>query len=144
MCDEHEREPRRTSRETGLEDRWRGQGILRYLTRTRNEKSHEGPRIFKRKGYRKKRAAAKKRRLPQLKLDTVRVIEESTRYGDNMLGPRGNGMVIYFQNVNGIWKERGEDLRDALGLLEVAGAGYIGLTESLVNETNEKAHKVKK
>ena len=144
MCDEQESEPRGISREEGLEDGGSRQGILRYLVRIRNGKNPEGPRIFKRKGFRKKRAANRKRRLVQLKLDTVRVVEESTTYGDGIFGTKEKGIVVYFQNVNGIWKERGEDLSDALGLLETAGAGYVGLTESLVNERNEKGYKLQK
>ena len=74
----------------------------------------------------------------------ARTIEDSEYYGTNMLDMKEDGMLIYFQNANGIWKEKGEDFKDSLELLESVGLAYIGVTESLVNERNERAHQVRR
>ena len=115
--------------------------ILKYLIRNRNV---VGPEVMRRnRGRKKKKRNQKRRRMVQLQIDMTQKLEESVPYGKELYKDGKKGIVIFFQNVNGIWKEGGDDIKDSLERLDEVGAKYIGLTESLINERHEKAHKVK-
>ena len=120
----------------------RGNSILQYLV---GKQQGEGHQVMRRnKIWKKKKRPQKKRRMVQLRLDINQGIEESIPYGTELSHGREKGMSIFFQNVNGILKEKGADLKDSLEVLDEVGAQYIGLTESLINERHEKAQRVKR
>ena len=119
----------------------RANTILKYLSTRRQV---EGQEVMRRsRGPRRKRKNRKRRKMVQLRLDMVRAIEESVPYGDEIYKEKRKGIVLFFQNINGLWKEGGEDIKESLESLDEIGAKYIGLTESLINERHEKASKVK-
>ena len=116
--------------------------ILQYLVGKQKEERH---RVMRRNEiWKKKKRPQKKRRMMQLRLDINQGIGDPIPYSTELSHGREKGMVIFFQNVNGIWKEKGADLKDALEVLDEVGAQYIGLTESLINERHEKAQRVKR
>ena len=131
----------RTSRTTDVVE---GPGIRKFLVRLGGE-GGRGTATVTGATRRKMRRRTKQRKkgLTQLRIDIKRKIEESEAYGSDLISKEEKGMTIYFQNVNGIWKEKGEDMKDSLQILETAGASYIGITESLVNARSQRAQQVK-
>ena len=83
------------------------------------------------------------RKLFQTKI--VRRIPETKdrHYGDDPEQLTLNGLLFTFQYVNGVWKEKGDGMQDALMALERTGAKHIRMTEVNVNTNHRRATNIR-
>ena len=84
---------------------------------------------------RKKKVRRRTRKRRQIQTKIVREFSENKQghYGDHPSMLRGSGLVVAFQNVNGLWKDRGEGLQDALKVVTELGIDFMGITEVNMN-----------
>lgn len=70
--------------------------------------------------------------------------EKQALYGGSPSSLDESGVTLGFQNINGIWTAKRDDMIDALGVLDEMTVNYMGTTEVNVNSRNVKAETVRK
>ena len=59
-------------------------------------------------------------------------------FGDHPDNLKVPGTLFTFQNVNGLWKENGDGIQDALDSLQNMGTNFVGMTEVNINSQSPK------
>ena len=112
-------------RQATLETYWPSAQVGRIVTQMRAQTNKS----------RSTKAKSKIKRRKKVQTRLLRRFDESRQghFGDHPKDLKAKGLLFAFQNVNGVWKENGEGVTDALSAVEDMGVDFLGLTEVNAN-----------